>query len=166
MKPQIVVSKCAGETIMALRPADRFIPWVFQVARLKCWGRPLTDVPVRLRYDAEGGGSGVCYVCPRRIAITACPDPARTISVIVHEFAHAAAVNVRGADTEHHDERFKERLQGAITELTGFDPGMLDNYRTLQRACDDAVRAWWGANHAAAWETALKFERLAKGGRP
>lgn len=136
-----------------------FRPWVERIARLRTWGRPLTDVPVRiLARDAEHS-SGLAYRCPRRIVVTLGTDPVDAIATILHEYAHAAAANLRDAEAEAHGLAFQERLRAATLELCGVDPGLLGNYRVFQRSVEDAVSFWWRAHHAAAWTVAERFAR-------
>lgn len=131
-----------------------FRPWVERVAHLRTWGRVMTDVRVEIKV---GRGSGTAWAHLRKIILRLDErEPARAIAIIVHEFAHCAV----HADCEGHDDRFKARLRAATLELTGHDPGLVENYRTFQRSVDHAVAAWWQASHAKAWAAAQAFERL------
>lgn len=137
----------------------RWIPWVERIARLKAWGRPLDEVAVRLKERTTERSSGTAWPVERRIVVSIGTNPAFAISTIVHEFAHCAAPG-----DAHHGPAFKARFRDATIELTGRDPGMLDNYRVFGEAARDVYRAWWDATHAKTWDAAEKFARLAGGG--
>lgn len=133
-------------------------PWITRIAFLKAWGRPQDDVLHTVRVGEKEHSTGRCWSARRRIVFTIGTDPVDAIATVLHEFAHAAAPGDAG-----HGDKFKERLRDATIELTGVDPGLLDNYRVFQRAVEHAVGLWWRAHHAKTWETAQKFAALAEG---
>lgn len=137
-------------------------PWVGRIARLKAWGSPQDDVKVTIHVGLKEHSTGRCRWSKREIHLTVGTDPVDAIATVIHEFAHAAAPP---PIDQGHGDAFKERLRAATIELTGVDPGLLDNYRVFQRAVEHAVSLWWRAHHERAWKTAQKFEALAGGGR-
>lgn len=156
----IAEGSSVSDTTGVLRLERLFRPWVERVAHLRAWGRPMTEVCVELRERRDGrpGTTGLAWPVKRKILLRIGTNPALAIGTALHEFAHVAAPG-----DVHHGGGFKTRLRAAVIELTGHDPGLIENYRTFDRSCDDAVSDWWRATHAKAWDIAEKFARNAGG---
>lgn len=137
----------------------RFEPWVRRVAALHAWGRPLEEVRVTF-VPEKRAVLGTAWAAERRIEIydAARRRPDDVVATLLHEFAHCAAP----ADVRH-GLKFKQLLRAATTELTGFDPGIFENYETLQESVCHCVSSWWQMSGVGArWRAAAAFDRLCK----
>lgn len=119
---------------------DILTTWADRWRALRAWGRPLTEVAIRVipRRTRHGSVLGRAHPAWRQIEIRVSGDLVEDLATALHELAHVAAP--AGA---HHNEPWRRRFAAAVSEVTGItipDPGPGGVVDALAR---DAIGAWW-----------------------
>lgn len=118
--------------------------WAERWRTLKVWPCSLADVTVDVRNRSGADSTGRAFYMERRIVISVSSDMADSLTTVLHEFAHAARPRRHDVEWTGHDDVWQSLFARAVREVTGIAvPETADNFRDLDRAATDAVRAWW-----------------------
>jgi hypothetical protein len=135
--------------------AEAIERWAANWRTLRAWRRDLSEVKVSVSNKIHSNRLGTCWPREQRIVIYQGESFIDELGTLLHELAHAATIDQR------HGERWQETFAAAVTEVTSIVVGPLAyNYRVLNIAAKDALKAWWWhSGNADRWELAKQLSR-------
>lgn len=127
--------------------ADAVRCWAERWRGLRAWGRPLEEVSIEIQPYRGQAQCGTAWPTQRRcvVRVGAGGHVVYDLETALHELAHCAAPG-----DEHHGPKWRRPLVAAVLEVTGIavaDDGQ--PFELLDRACVDALRAWWHSSGQA-----------------
>lgn len=128
--------------------------WVNRWRHLRAWGRSLELVDVTVSEREHPRRAGTCWTREQRITLYHQDRLTDVLTTALHEYAHAVEI------TAHHGLAWQARYAAAVGEVTGIViPGGIDgDYKIIDCAARDAVRAWW---HRSGNAMAMKLLKIA-----
>jgi hypothetical protein len=135
--------------------AEAIERWAASWRTLRAWRRDLSEVKITVSNKINASRLGTCWDHEQRIVIYQGESFIDELGTLLHELAHAATIGAA------HDERWQETFAAAVTEVTSIVVGpMAYNYRMLNEAAKDALKAWWRhSGNADRWELAKQLSR-------
>jgi hypothetical protein len=107
-------------------------------ATLRAWGPSLAGVAVEIIATRHARLAGCAWPLARRVEVYATGSLVEDLATVLHEYAHVAARD------GGHSARWRALFAASVREVTGL-PVCPDapSAAVLDRACADALRAWW-----------------------
>lgn len=124
--------------------------WASRWRELRAWRHSLADIKVEVSDRAPASRLGTCWAYQRRVTIYRGDSFIEELGTLLHELAHAATIG------DGHDETWQDTFASAVTEVTHITvvPAAY-NYRILNAAAKDALKAWWHVSgEARIWKLA------------